>query len=65
MKNREKLNQMTDEELGHFFCRAMEDIADKTTDKDWCCDICPARSLCSKGHTGFVTWLAQEAKEDA
>lgn len=65
MTNREKLNQMSDEALSHFFCRAMEDIEENAKDGDWCCDLCPVKNLCRKGHTGFLTWLKQEAEEDA
>lgn len=61
MTNRDKLNSMTDEELSDFFCKAMEDIADKTKDNDWCCDLCPVTHICKKGHNGFLAWLKSDA----
>ena len=62
MTNRDKINSMTDKELGVFFCKTMEDIADKTKDDDWCCDICPASKLCKKKRNGFLDWLEKEAE---
>ena len=55
MKNREKLNAMTNEELASFLCDVMEKIGDETEED--LCDICPARNRCSKGHNGFLDWL--------
>ena len=62
MTNREKLNAMSDQELAELFCKAMEDIADKTKGDDWCCHICPATDLCKKKHNGFKKWLEKEAE---
>lgn len=61
MKNRDKLNSMTDKELADFFCEAMEIVADKA-DIDLC-DICPVNSICKKGHNGFLAWLEKEAED--
>jgi hypothetical protein len=67
MTNREKLNQMTDEELSSFFCDAMEEIAAIIGASVWSCDICPVGDLCRhrNGPKGFNAWLSQEAEEDA
>ena len=64
MKNREKLNQMTDEELAAKVCDFINAVADKA-DIDDMCDICPFNKLCSLGHTGVSVWLGQEARENA
>lgn len=63
MTNRDKINLMNNEELGHFFCTSMEIIGDKTKD-GMCCTICPVEQLCRKGQNGFITWLNSEAKEE-
>jgi hypothetical protein len=60
--NREKLNAMTDQELAELFCKTMEDIADKTKDDDWCCDLCPVSKICKAKHNGFLKWLEKEAE---
>lgn len=62
MTNRDKLNSMTDEELSELFCKTMEDIADKTKEDDWCCDICPVGNICKSKNNGFLAWLRKEAK---
>lgn len=62
MNNRETLNAMTDEELSDFLCKTMEDIAEKTKEDDWCCDICPVNKYCKKGKNGFLAWLRKRAE---
>lgn len=64
MKNREKLNHMSDEELAKKLCDFINDIADNA-DIDDMCKLCPVNKNCRKGHNGFVAWLNQEAEEDA
>lgn len=61
MNNREKLNSMSDKDLAGLFCEAMEKISDKA-DIDMC-DICPVRTMCRKGSTGFLNWLQADAVE--
>jgi hypothetical protein len=63
MKNREKLNSMTNEELADLFCETMEKIIDKsdTVTQDLC-DICPVKHLCKMGNNGFLVWLEKEAE---
>lgn len=63
MTNRDRINAMSNEELADLFCRTMEDIADKTKEKDWCCDICPVFKICKARHNGFLAWLEQNASE--
>lgn len=58
MKNREKLNAMTNEELASFLCDVMEKIADETEED--ICEICPVSDYCGKGHNGFFNWLDEE-----
>ncbi len=62
MKNRDRLNAMSDEELATFLCDVIEKIAANTPDK-FVCDICPASELCRKGHNGILAWLNQNEKE--
>lgn len=62
MTNREKLNAMSDQALAVFFCETMEQIAKKTKEDDWCCDICPVSKLCQKKKNGFLAWLRKEAE---
>ena len=64
MTNRDKLNSMTNEELSELFCKAMEDIAEKTEDGDWCCDLCPVTNICKAKYNGFLAWLEKEAEND-
>ena len=62
MTNHERIKSMSTEELGRYFCEAMEIIIENT-DKDYVCDICPVEKMCSKGHNGFIAWLnSEEAK---
>jgi hypothetical protein len=63
MKNRDKLIAMTDDELSDLLCKTMEDISELTNRDYWCCDICPVKELCKKGHNGFLAWLEKEAEE--
>lgn len=60
MTNRDKLNQMTNEELSELFCYTLEQAAEQENAD--VCDICPVRSLCKKGHNGFLAWLNKEAE---
>ena len=60
MTNRDRLNQMTNEELSELFCDKLEQIVAEA-DID-VCDICPVRKLCKKGHNGFLAWLGKEAE---
>lgn len=64
MKNREKLNQMSDEELAEKVCDFINAVAEKA-DIDDMCDICPFNKLCSHGHPGVAVWLGQEAEDNA
>jgi hypothetical protein len=59
MTNRDRFNSMSNDELGHFFCQAMEIIGDNT-ENGLCCSICPVEHLCKKGKNGFITWLENE-----
>ena len=60
MNNRDKLNSMTNEELSELFCKTMEEIAEKTEDGDWCCDLCPVTNICKAKNNGFLAWLEKE-----
>ena len=51
MTTREKLRQMSDEELGRFLCSLST------------CGICPLGGLCESGRNGFIAWLNEEAEE--
>ena len=62
MTNYDRLKSMSKEELGEFFCTAMEVIGDNTT-SGLCCDICPVEQLCKKGKNGFITYLESTVTE--
>ena len=51
MTNREKLRQMSDEELGKFLCSLS------------ICGFCPLDELCESGRKGFIAWLNEEADD--
>lgn len=53
MTNREKINTMSDEELGDFICKHFN---------LWC-GRCPAIADCWPGHDGIAAWLKKEADE--
>ena len=59
MTNYERIKSVTSEELGRYFCEAM-DVISENTKKEFVCDICPVKKMCSKGHNGFVAWLNSE-----
>lgn len=57
MKNREKLRQMTDEELAYYICHKI----------GISCAVCPSVSTCGWGAgtaNGLVKWLRAEAEEE-
>lgn len=60
MTNRDRLNQMTNEELSELFCNTLEQAVEKA-DVD-VCDICPVKELCKKGYNGFLACLNKEAE---
>lgn len=60
MTNRDNLNSMTNEELAELFCNAIDEFAGRADVHT--CDYCPVRSLCKKGHNGFLAWLEKEAE---
>ena len=62
MNNRDRLNAMTNEELAEVFCNAIDEFAGRA-DVDTC-DYCPVRSICKRGHNGFLAWLNSDTKED-
>ena len=64
MNNREKLNQMSDEEIADMLCTFVNDVAARA-DIDDMCDLCPVNKLCKHGCAGFITWLKQEAQYNA
>lgn len=59
MTNYERIQSMSSEELGRYFCEAMEIVADNT-ENSFCCSICPMEKMCQKGKNGFITWLNSE-----
>ena len=59
MTNYDKIKTMPIEELGRYFCDAVEIIGSNTKD-GFTCDICPVEHLCKKGKNGFITWLESE-----
>lgn len=52
MTNREKLRQMSDEELGKWLCDHRD------------CAFCLASNDCRIGETGFIKWLKEESEEE-
>lgn len=62
MKNREKINSMTDKELSKQLCFLVETIALKA-DEDYACKLCPVEKMCKKGANGFQKYLAMETKQ--
>ena len=52
MTNREKLRQMSDEELGKWLCDNRD------------CGYCLVSDYCRIGETGFIKWLKAEAEDD-
>lgn len=52
MTNREKLRQMTDEELAKYLCEHTN------------CTICIAEKYCYFKHTGYIDWLKAEEEEE-
>ena len=61
MTNKEKLAQMSTEELSDWLCDGVMEVIGYKADMSTC-DICPVRVLCKKGSNGFRTWLEKEAK---
>lgn len=54
MKNREKINKMSNYELADWLCRQNTN-----------CDTCRKRKMCSWfRHDGFLKWLEAEEKDD-
>lgn len=59
MKNREKLAQMSNQEIAEYICRTFSD----------CCVCCPGDYYCKRNSkpangNGLVKWLEHEAEED-
>ena len=63
MTNREKLRNMSDEELGKLLCDYVSTVTYEAN-LTYTCEICPARTCCSHGNTGFIVWLKEEAEEE-
>ena len=58
MTNREKINNMSNQEIAEILCNA----------HDFGCSSCPAYNLCEfNGITanGFIKWLESEAEEES
>ena len=53
MTNREKLAQMSNQELGEFICR-----------QHTMCVNCIGQDMCGVNATGAIAWLEDEAEED-
>ena len=60
MTNGENIKSLSNEQLGHFLCRALE-IALESTDV-FVCDVCPASDYCYPGHNGIEAWLDKESE---
>lgn len=56
MTNREKLEMMSNGELGQWICGLI--------DARGCREVCPAEKLCRLGYNGMADWLKQEAEKD-
>ncbi|MEE0969197.1 MAG: hypothetical protein U0M06_07515 [Clostridia bacterium] len=71
MNNREKLNQMSDDDISYLLCSLVSEVIGNVEEKSEHhyipepCEVCPMGNLCDKGKNGFTVWLNQEAKEDA
>lgn len=61
MKNREKINSMTDKQLAEELCTLVETIA-TNAEVVFCCDICPVKKNCEDGCNGFQKFLALETE---
>jgi len=56
MTNREKINNMTNQEIAEYICSSYAD-----------CGCCPGYNYCDKNGTpanGIVKWLEAEAEEE-
>ena len=59
MTRYENIKQMSKEELGHYLCNLIGEVAGR---KD--CNVCPAYYLCSIGYNGMIAWLDEEEQID-
>jgi hypothetical protein len=59
MTRYENIKQMSKEDLGHYLCNLIGEVAGR---KD--CNVCPAYYLCFIGHNGMVEWLDGEEQND-
>lgn len=74
MTNREKLNQMSDEDIGYRLCSLISNVIANVEKKctahrshyvPEACDVCPMASRCGVGKNGFTVWLNEEAQDNA
>lgn len=56
MTNADRIQTMSQKELGKFLCSLMN--------ADDCDTRCPAREYCSHGHNGMEEYLSRPVKED-
>ena len=61
MKNGEILRDLSNEQLGSFLCKALEQALEHT--EVFCCDVCPVAEHCRPRGNGFEAWLNKENEE--
>lgn len=64
MNNYDSIKNMTIDEMGHFLCGVMDDVAPIYSTG---CDICPMWHICSAQDfkdNGWVNWLKEEKSHD-